>query len=74
MPIYEFICEMCRGHFEDLIRSDSDVPTCPSCGGTTVKRQLSTFATSRGAKTPCELGSCELPGGPGMCPGGTCPL
>jgi putative FmdB family regulatory protein len=73
MPLHEFTCKGCGTRFEDLIRSDRDVPTCPSCGGTAVVRHLSVFATSTGANSPCDLGACDVPGGESVCRGGVCP-
>lgn len=43
MPIFEYECKGCRHQFEALVRK-SDVPACPSCQGTDLKRLLSTPA------------------------------
>jgi putative FmdB family regulatory protein len=41
MPIYAFACEHCGHHFDRLQKlSDPDPDTCPSCGKTGVRRQL----------------------------------
>ncbi|MFH1744515.1 MAG: zinc ribbon domain-containing protein [bacterium] len=74
MPLYEFTCRGCGTQFEDLVFSQADVPACPKCGETSVTKDLSVFATSSGAKTPCDMGSCDLPGGRSACPGGSCPF
>ncbi len=74
MPLFEFTCSRCGEQFEELILSEKDVPVCPSCGETSVNRELSVFATGTGAKSPCEKGSCNFPGGPASCPGGSCPF
>ncbi len=45
MPIYEYICQSCGNDFEKLTSfSNTSVPECPSCHGTSVERQLSTPA------------------------------
>ena len=45
MPLYEYACQACDHQFELLIRG-SIVPTCPSCGATSLERMLSLFAVS----------------------------
>jgi putative FmdB family regulatory protein len=45
MPIFEYRCEACGASFELLIRG-GDVPTCASCGATTLTREISLFAVS----------------------------
>jgi len=47
MPLFDFHCRACGHQFEALVRSGHP-PVCPSCQGTDLERQLSTFApTSR---------------------------
>jgi len=47
MPIYEYLCPLCNGKFQRLVRGFSDPPglTCPRCGSTEVRRAVSRFAT-----------------------------
>ena len=41
MPIYAFECTQCGHRFDRLQKlSDPDPDTCPSCGQSTVKRQV----------------------------------
>ena len=41
MPIYAFECTQCGHRFDRLQKlSDPDPDTCPSCGQSTVKRQI----------------------------------
>lgn len=47
MPIFEYKCSSCDKLFETLVRSNTQ-PTCPSCGGTYLAKQLSVFAASTG--------------------------
>jgi len=45
MPLFEYRCLACQSEFETLVRS-GDVPACPSCGSTSLEKQLSMFAVS----------------------------
>ena len=74
MPIFEYICKGCGHHFEALVMSArrGERPECPSCKGSRLQQQLSSFAvrpskspSSRPAPGPC--GSCGDPRGPGSC-------
>jgi putative FmdB family regulatory protein len=65
MPIFEYRCSNCDHRFETLVRG-TETPTCPSCDGAELVRQLSTFAvaapSSRSAALPA--GSCTTCGDP----------
>jgi putative FmdB family regulatory protein len=76
MPMYEFRCEPCNHPFETLIRSSNDVPHCPKCKGTELRKEFSVPAAARGASAQgtslpmaaqagggCGAGGC----GSGMC-------
>jgi putative FmdB family regulatory protein len=42
MPIYEFVCESCDHEFERILSfSVVDLPACPACEASSVKRRLS---------------------------------
>ncbi len=47
MPIYEYLCPLCNGKFQRLVRGFSDPPglACPRCGSVEVRRAVSRFAT-----------------------------
>jgi len=45
MPIYEYRCLACSNQFELIVLSTT-VLACPSCGATTLERELSLFAVS----------------------------
>lgn len=45
MPLFEYRCDDCATECELLIRG-STVPVCPSCGSTSLQKQLSMFAVS----------------------------
>ena len=67
MPIYEYACMKCEEHFEELVRSEQQVVTCPSCGAANVLRQFSAFAVHGASVKPSfAAGS----GGGGCCGGG----
>jgi putative FmdB family regulatory protein len=40
VPIFEYRCDSCHLDFERLVRP-GDTPSCPSCGATTLTKQLS---------------------------------
>ena len=52
MPIYEYACMECEEHFDELVRSEQQVVTCPSCGAAKVLKQLSSFAVHGTASKP----------------------
>jgi putative FmdB family regulatory protein len=70
MPIYEYACMECEDHFEELVRRDDQVVTCPSCGAPKVLRQLSSFAVVGAQAKPSFSGPSG--GGGGGCCGGSC--
>jgi len=45
LPLFEYRCQACKSEFELLIRGDA-VPVCPSCGSTSLEKQLSLFGVS----------------------------
>ena len=71
MPIYEYTCQKCDKKFEALILG-GDIPTCPACGASSVKRRMSacgfvskggggqTVKQAAGASScgSCHAGSC----------------
>ena len=58
----------CEEHFDELVRSEQQVVTCPSCGAAKVLKQLSTFAVI-GATSKPSFTSGSHGGG---CCGGSC--
>jgi putative FmdB family regulatory protein len=67
MPIYEYACMECEDHFDELVRSDDQVVTCPSCETTNVLKQISAFAVHGAPAKPSFGGSTG-----GGCCGGSC--
>jgi len=70
MPIYEFNCQKCGKHFENLILNNDDIKklNCPSCGGKDIKRLLSIFSSNssgnnQGLSESLSSSSCSSHGG-----------
>ena len=57
----------CEEHFDELVRSEQQVVTCPSCGAAKVLKQLSSFAVHGASAKPS-----FTPGSGGGCCGGSC--
>jgi len=70
MPIYEYACMECEDHFDELVRNEQQVVTCPSCGAAKVIKQLSAFAVHGAKSKPSFAGSSGGGGGGGCCGGG----
>jgi putative FmdB family regulatory protein len=68
VPIYEYACMECEEHFEELVRRDGQVVSCPSCGAAKVLKQMSSFAFSGTKAQP----SFTVGGRGGGCCGGSC--
>ena len=66
MPIYEYACMECERHFEELVRRDDQVVTCPDCGAAKVLKQFSAFAVHGASAKP------SFSSGGGGCCGGSC--
>ncbi|MGB9722793.1 MAG: FmdB family zinc ribbon protein [Chloroflexia bacterium] len=55
MPIYEYRCPHCRGRFSVLaLHPEQELPRCPRCGNTEVRRLISGFATLRSEEEQME--------------------
>lgn len=53
MPIYEYVCQTCHGHFQKLLRSFTDTPEvqCPRCASAAVQRVMSQVAPVRSTES-----------------------
>jgi putative FmdB family regulatory protein len=71
VPIYEYACMECEEHFEELVRTEQQVVTCPSCGAAKVLKQLSSFAV-HGSGSSAKPSLASGAGGGGGCCGGGC--
>ena len=56
MPIYEYDCADCRRRVSLLVLrpSSADPPRCPRCGGTSLTRLMSRFATVKSEEARLE--------------------
>jgi putative FmdB family regulatory protein len=56
MPIYEYECHDCRRRVSLLIRSlsSTEPPACPRCGGASLTRLMSRFATVKSEEARLE--------------------
>jgi putative FmdB family regulatory protein len=56
MPIYEYECHDCRRRVSLLIRrlSSTEAPACPRCGGASLTRLMSRFATVKSEEARLE--------------------
>lgn len=78
MPIHDFDCADCGHAFEELILG-SEVPECPECSSTKVRKRISSFSIGTPAHLRASVpmpempssgfgaGSCDDAGGPGTC-------
>jgi putative FmdB family regulatory protein len=74
MPIYEYLCDRCERTVEVLVRSISEQPQCPDCGGDQLHKEWSLPASPavRGGGLPVSRGDSggEACGMPRCCGGG----
>ncbi|HUL34519.1 MAG TPA: zinc ribbon domain-containing protein [Candidatus Eisenbacteria bacterium] len=69
MPIYEYICDDCKNHFEKIVINKQQEIACPKCSSKKATIQLSVFATAgNGSSSPSSGGFTS--GGGGCCGGG----
>jgi putative FmdB family regulatory protein len=71
MPIFEYVCQQCKHHFEAIVLG-SQKAACPKCASKRLSQQLSSFAVreekSQEAAGPSgSCGTCGDPRGPGAC-------
>lgn len=46
MPIYEFICNMCKNEYSDLVKL-GEHPHCPQCGSQETTKKFSVFSVGK---------------------------
>ena len=49
MPIYEYVCEECKNHYEKIVRGNGESVACPKCGSGRKALQFSVFSSPRDA-------------------------
>ncbi len=67
MPLYEYKCEKCDKSFEILQKSNNEKAVCPNCGGTSLEKLFSVFASG---STSSGNGGIPSPSPGGCAPGG----
>jgi len=73
MPIYEYICEDCKTHFEKIVLNKQQEISCPKCASKRNAIQLSVFSAGNGsANGALAKSSSGFSGGGGGCCGGGC--
>lgn len=57
MPIYEYQCQSCHGHFQKLVRGFSDPAdlVCPRCQSVDLKRMISQVAQLHSDQSRAEM-------------------
>lgn len=67
MPMYEYACRACNHVFmaQRSTAERDNAPTCPTCSGTNVGRQLATFMIRNGSGSPAMAGVGAGAGGAG---------
>lgn len=50
MPVYEYVCEGCGSQVELLLRTMTEKPLCPRCGGEDLEKLLSVPSAPRSEK------------------------
>ncbi|MBN2012189.1 zinc ribbon domain-containing protein [candidate division KSB1 bacterium] len=58
MPIYEFKCDECEHHFDELVMGSSALAnvSCPKCTSRQVVRMMSAFGFSSGSRSVSSTG------------------
>jgi putative FmdB family regulatory protein len=76
MPIFEYKCEQC-GHVMEVLQKGRDAGklVCAKCGGSSLRKLLSSFAVGQARASAPACDSCSaLPACGGGCEGGMCPM
>ncbi len=55
MPLYDFYCDKCSKCFEEICQPD-ETPSCPTCGGHEVKREISAPSPLKTGAFPYKVG------------------
>jgi len=57
MPIFEFLCQGCGTHFEQLMMSREAAVNCPTCQSPDVAKQFSAFSMKTAAGFSGSMGA-----------------
>ena len=61
MPIYDYQCSACQGHFEARRALSADAPRCPQCGGPSMRMILSAPAIHGAMARDRDLAARSIP-------------
>lgn len=52
MPIYEYLCKVCKNKFDYLILPGKDEQVeCPSCGSLDIEKQVTVFSRPKNSRS-----------------------
>ena len=43
MPIYSYLCRICKKVFDEIMRTGDPLPPCPECKSIDVEKQMTSF-------------------------------
>ena len=69
MPLYEYKCKKCN-KISEILQRGSEKVVCPECGGKSLEKQFSVFAS--GSQSDSVGGGGMSPSSPGSCSGTGC--
>ncbi len=69
MPLYEYRCKKCD-KISEILQRGSEKVVCPECGGKSLEKQFSVFAS--GSQSDSAGGGGMPPSSPGSCSGTGC--
>jgi putative FmdB family regulatory protein len=72
MPIYEYICDDCGKHYEQIVLSQKQDVACPGCSSRRRTLQLSVFSAHSSSGNSSAVKGGEMPGGSCACGLGGC--
>ena len=68
MPIYEYVCNDCKTHYESIVMSPKQKVVCPKCASERRPLQLSVFSAGKSSRgSSSASGSSASAGGCGGC-------
>jgi putative FmdB family regulatory protein len=71
MPLYEYKCGKCDKSFEILQKNNNEKAVCPNCGGKSLEKLFSVFASASSSESSSNSGSIPS-SAPGGCARGGC--
>lgn len=75
MPLYEFHCLDCDTQFEELVFSQTELPSCPHCSSPKTEKLISRPCRNKNSSSGADIPSMPAQsssGGCSGCSGGSC--